>query len=151
MRFTGGDLKLSKCYWTLQDYQWQNCKCIYSSSTVTTISISTENSSTVIKHVPSKKMIMLVDVPTIHYYDSVAIVLFYQDKINNYVTRLKGTNLNLQDVLFEYERHWRPSLEFAALVLTIPHSGILLAPLHKAIRQKIKRISLIPINDVWRS
>jgi len=21
LRFTGGDLKLSKCYWTLQDYQ----------------------------------------------------------------------------------------------------------------------------------
>ena len=23
LKFTGGDLKLSKCYWTLQDYQWK--------------------------------------------------------------------------------------------------------------------------------
>ena len=27
LKFTGGDLKLSKCYWTLQDYQWAQGKC----------------------------------------------------------------------------------------------------------------------------
>ena len=51
LRITGGDLKLSKCYCTLQEHRWQNGKCTYSSSTVNTISVSTENSSTVIKHV----------------------------------------------------------------------------------------------------
>ena len=25
--FTGGELKLSKCYWTLQDYQWERDQC----------------------------------------------------------------------------------------------------------------------------
>ena len=27
LHFTGGDLKVSKCYWTLQDYHWTNRKC----------------------------------------------------------------------------------------------------------------------------
>ena len=41
-------------------------------------------------------------------------------------------------MLFGRERHWLPSLEFPALVLTMPHSSTLLAPLHKALLQKLK-------------
>lgn len=52
LRFTGGDLKLPKRYWTLQDYYWQNGNCTYSCSTLNTISISTDNMPEVIKHVP---------------------------------------------------------------------------------------------------
>ena len=83
LRFTGGDLKLSKCYWRMQEYRWQNEKCTYSSSTVSMISISAENSSTEIRHIPSEKMRMLVGVLIVPYNESVATVLFYQNKINN--------------------------------------------------------------------
>ena len=83
-------------------------------------------------------------VPITPSNDSVAIVLFYQDKIKYYVTRLKGTNLNPQDGLFAYDRYWLPVLEFAAPVLTIPHSGSLLNPLHKALLQKLKVMRSAP-------
>ena len=83
-------------------------------------------------------MRMLVDIPIIPSNDSVAIVSFYQDKIKEHILRLKGTNLNPQDVFFGYKRYWLPSLEFAATVLTIPHGGSIMSPLHKALLQKLK-------------
>ena len=39
LKFTGGDLKLPKCYWTLQDYHWHNGKCNFSCSTTNTIAL----------------------------------------------------------------------------------------------------------------
>ena len=45
----------------------------------------------------------LVGVPIVLSNDSAAIVSLYEDKITDYVTRLKGTNLNPQDVFFGYE------------------------------------------------
>ena len=88
---------------------------------------------------------MLVGVPIIPSNDSAVIVLFCQNKINIYVTRLKGSNRNPQDVLFGYERYWLPSLECAALVLTISHSDVLLPPLHKALLQKLKVMGIFPL------
>ena len=110
LKFTGSDLKLLKCYWTLQDYHWQNGKCTYSCSTINTISISSDNMPKVIKHVPSDKMKILVGIPIVPSNDSAAIVSHYQDKITEYITRLKGTNLNPQDVFFGYEKYWIPAL-----------------------------------------
>ena len=88
---------------------------------------------------------MLVGVPIIPSNDSAGIVFFYQDKINNYINRLKGSNLNPQEILFGYGRHWLPSLEFEATFLTIPHSGMVLAPLHKALLRKLKVMYTFPL------
>ena len=88
---------------------------------------------------------MLVGVPIIPSNDSAAIVLLYQDKINNYVSRLKSTNLNPQDMLFGCERCWLPSLEFIAPVLTIPHNYMLIALLHKSLLQKLKVMRTFPL------
>ena len=40
LQFTGGDLKLSKCYWTLQDYQWKQGQCQMLSDTIHYLHIS---------------------------------------------------------------------------------------------------------------
>ena len=145
LKFTGSDLKLQKCYWTLQDYHWHNGKCTFSCSTTNTICITSNNVPKVINHVPSDKMRILVGVPIVPTNDSAAIVSYYQDKITEYITRLKGTNLNPQDVFFGYEKYWIPALEYAAPVLTIPHNGMLLAPLHRAILPKLKIMRTFPI------
>ena len=145
LKFTGGELKLPKCYWTLQDYHWHNSRCTSSCSTTSTICINSNNVPKVINHVPSDKMRILVGVPIVPSNDSAAIVSHYQDKIIEYVTRLKGTNLNPQDVFFGYEKYWIPALEFASPVLTMPHNGMLLAPLHKAILPKLKIMRTFPL------
>ena len=48
-------------------------------------------------------------------------------------------------MIFGYERYRLLSLEFAAPVLTIPHCGTLLAPLHKALLQKLKAMRTFPL------
>ena len=108
LKFTGGYLKLFKCYWNFQDYLWQNGKCSYSSSKVSTIDISTESSSILIDNVPSEKMKIFVGVPITLYNDSGTVVSLYQCKIKDYIIRLKCTNLNPQDVIFAYERYCLP-------------------------------------------
>ena len=145
LKFTGGDLKLSKCYWTLQDYMWQHRTRSCYSSTVRTICISSKILSMVIDHVLSEKMRTLVGVPITPSNDSVAIVLFYLDEIKDWIEGSKGTNLNPQDVLFEHESHWLPALKFAAPVLTISHNGSLLAPLRKSLLQKLKVMCKFPL------
>ena len=110
LKCTGGDLTLSKCYWTFKDYLWQNGTRACTSSIVITIIASSESSSTTIDHIPSGKMRTLVEVPIMPYNDSVAIVSFYQDNIKYYILRLKGANLNPQDSFFAYERCCPPSL-----------------------------------------
>ena len=90
-------------------------------------------------------MRMLVGVPIVPSNDSAAIVSLYQDKITDYVTRLKCINLNPQDVFFGHEKYWIPALEFAAPFLTIPHNGVLLAPLHKDILPKLKIMRTFPL------
>lgn len=90
-------------------------------------------------------MMILVRVPIVPSNDSPAIVYFYQDKIKYYVTRLKGSNLNPQEVYFGYEKYWIPSLEFSVPVLNLPHNGIVLAPLHKALLPKSKFMRTFPL------
>ena len=88
---------------------------------------------------------MLVGIPIIPSNESADMVLLHQDKIDKYITRLQGSNLNPQDILFGYERGWLPSLRFAVLVLTIPRSGMVLAPLHKDSLRKLKVIRTFPL------
>ena len=55
LKCTGGDFKLSKCYWTLQDYLCQDGVCRKTTTTSETIHINNNNHSTTIKHVSAEK------------------------------------------------------------------------------------------------
>ena len=90
-------------------------------------------------------MRILVGVPIVPSNDSVTIVAYYQDKVAKYISRLKSTILNLQEVYFGYETYWIPALTHAAPVLTIPHKGTFLAPLHRAILPKLRIMRTFPL------
>ena len=90
-------------------------------------------------------MRILVGFPIMPSNDPHDVELFYQDKIKDYIFHLKNKNLGPQDVLFGYERYWIPSLIFASPVLTIPHSGSILALLHKALLPKLKIMRAFPL------
>ena len=62
LKFTWHDLKLAKCYWTLQVYLWQDGVCTWNESSSNEIRITTANSKTTIKHGPNDKIIILVRV-----------------------------------------------------------------------------------------
>ena len=94
LKYTRGELKLSKCHWTLQYYLWQNGTYAHTSSTVSTINIRSESFSTTTDHIPSGKIRIIIGVQIMPSNDSVDIVPFYQDKIKYCILRLKGTNLN---------------------------------------------------------
>lgn len=63
LKITGGNLKLSKCYWTLQDYQWQQGKCKMVYSTSYKLHIDVENRRTEVMHLRADQMRTLVGVP----------------------------------------------------------------------------------------
>ena len=110
----------------------------FSCSTTNTVSITSNNEPKVINHVPLDKMRMLVGVTIVPTNNSATIVSYYQDKVSEHISRSKGTNLNQQDVFFGNGKHWIPALEHAAPVLTMPHNGMLLASLHRAILPKLR-------------
>ena len=81
LNFTGGDLKLVKCYWNLQAYSWQDGVCTYNTSTFNTISITDNNLYTKIKKVSTDKIKILVGVTIAASNDSYDVGSYYQDKI----------------------------------------------------------------------
>ena len=83
-------------------------------------------------------MKILVGVPIRLTKVSYCIELFYQEMLKDYIYRLKRSNLSPQCVFFGHERYWLPSLTFTSSVLTIPHGGSILAPIHKSLLLKLK-------------
>ena len=61
------------------------------------------------------------------------------------MSRVKNTTLSPYNVIFGYKRHWILSLTFASLVLTIPHNGSILAPLHQALLPILKIMHTFPL------
>ena len=105
----------------------------------------TDNDNTKVKHGFTDKMRIIVGVLIMPSNESHDVELFYQDKIKDYMLHLESTNLSLQAVFFSYERHRKPSLTFASPGLTIPHSGAILAPLHKDLLSKLKIMGTFPL------
>lgn len=142
--FTGGDLKVSKYYWALQDYRWTNGKCVYSRETSHALTITSNSVSKAITHIPPNAMRTLVGVPIVPSNDPAPVIEHFKEKIAEHIPRLQHAVLTIQDVLFGYEKFWIPSLLYSAPVLALPHSANLLAPLHKIILPKLRVMRTFP-------
>lgn len=145
LKVTGGDLKLAKCYWTLQAYSWQDRLCTCNTSTSSTISIANNNLNTKIMDVPTNKIRTLVGILVIPSNDYHEVDLCYQNKIKECTFRVQNTTLSPKTFFFGYERHWLPSLTFESPVFTITHKGSILAPLHQALFPRLKSIGTFPL------
>ena len=55
VKFTGGDLKLSKCYWKLQDYEWKHGKCVMISHTAHSLHVSVDGEQKEISQLSADK------------------------------------------------------------------------------------------------
>ena len=76
LKRTGGDLKLSKCYWNLQGYLWQDRVFTKSTTASETMNVHNNNSNTTIKNVSTDNIRMLVGVPIKPSNECKNIVLF---------------------------------------------------------------------------
>ena len=100
LKFTGGDLKLSKCFWTLHDYSLQDSVCTCIELTSNLISIIVKNSNTKIKHTTTDRMIILVGVPIKPYDDSHDAETIYQDKTKDRICYFKSNYVRQKDIFF---------------------------------------------------
>ena len=63
LRFTGGDLKLSKCYWTLQDYRWKQGRCEMVCETSHRLHIDVDGQQQEVTHLSADQTRILVGAP----------------------------------------------------------------------------------------
>ena len=77
LKITSGDLKLAKCYWTLQDYTCHNGECIFMTTNSETIHMSQDNSSANVDHTFTNKLRIIVGVPTTPSNCIKEVQLFY--------------------------------------------------------------------------
>ena len=80
LKFTGGDLKLSKCYWTLQDYQWKQGKCKMTVNTNHKLHIVENGLKKEVPHLQANKTRVLVGAPINLCHEEAQIVTMFMEK-----------------------------------------------------------------------
>ena len=106
LQVTGGELKFSKCYWTLQSYSWKNGRYTLNSESLFTILIIDRDKRVPIEHIALQKSQMLVRVEVVPSHDLDAILPFYQSKISQYCAQLAIYPLSTSKILAEYNSFW---------------------------------------------
>jgi len=64
LKFTGGELKLKKCYWTMQSFTWKNNFPKLTLEQKYNLKINLDGTSQPIPYIPPNKMRILVGVAT---------------------------------------------------------------------------------------
>ena len=145
LKFTGGDLKLSKCYWTLQDYQWSQGKCKMISDTSYSLHIVENGQKKDIPYLKADQTRVLVRVPINLYHDEKQTVMMIDNKLQYYADKLATSKLQPGDIMFGYQRYWWPSLRYPSpVVLFAPDSNIL-GKLYAALLPKLGVMKTFPI------
>ena len=144
LTITGGSLKLSKCYWTLQDYQWQQGKCKMIYSTSHKLHIDLENQRKELVHLRADQMRTLVGVPMQLNHQNEQIVQAILSKTTAYQNKLASCKLNSSDIMFGYQHYWWPSIKYPAPVLSLDHDSNVLADLHAAMLPKLRVMRTFP-------
>ena len=105
LTFTGGNLKLSKCYWTLQDYQWQQGRCSMTTSTTHKLHIDVSGQRKEITHLNADQTRTLVGVPINLHHRNNQIIELFNNKITKYESKLSECKLMSTDILFGFQRY----------------------------------------------
>ena len=106
LKFTGGDLKLSKSYWTLQDYQWKQGKCKKIINTNHKLHIVENGQRKEIPHLQANKTRVLVGVPINPGHEEKQLATIYMEKTQGYIDKLATCKLSPGDVMFGCQHYW---------------------------------------------
>ena len=144
LKFTGGDLKLSKCYWTLQDYQWSQGKCKMISDTSYSLHIVENGQKKDIPYLKADQTRVLVGVPINLYHDEKQTVIMIDNKLQYYADKLATSKLQPGDIMFGYQHYWWPSLRYPSPVLSFAPDSNVLGKLHAALLPKLGVMKTFP-------
>ena len=145
LKFTGGDLKLSKCYWTLQDYQWNQGKCKMKVNTSYKLHVVENGLKKEVPHLQANKTRVLVGVPINLCHEEEQIVTMFTEKTKNYADKLATSKLSPGDIMFGYQHYWWPSLKYPAPVLSLAPNLNVLEKLHAALLPKLGVMKTFPL------
>ena len=93
LKVIGDDLKLSKCYWTLCDYQQRNRKYTLVVNIPLKLSIDTNKLAQKIQYLKADQIRTLVGVPKNPLYKLAQITEIYDMKMIEYITKLNTYTL----------------------------------------------------------
>ena len=106
LTITGGNLKLSKCYWTLQDYQWHQGECEMTHPASHKLHIDLNNHRKEVMHLRADQMRTLVGVPMQLNHQNDQIITSILDKTKVHQIKLINCKLTLSDIMFGYQYYW---------------------------------------------
>lgn len=144
LKCTGGDLKLSKCYWTLQDYQWKQGKCKMIVNANHKLHIVENGQTKEMPHLQANKTRVLVGVPINPCHEEVQIATMFIEKAKNHIDRLVTTSLRPEDIMFGCQHCWWPSLKYPSPVLSFAPNLNVLDKLHEALLPKLGVMKTFP-------
>ena len=144
LKFTGGDLKLSKCYWTLQDYQWNQGQCKVITTNTHKLHIVEDGVRKEVPHLQANKTRVLVGVPINLCHEEAQIVTMFKEKSQIYIDRLAASKLRPGDIMFGYQHYWWPSLKYPTPVLSLAPNLNVLDKLHAALLPKLGVMRTFP-------
>ena len=145
LKFTGGDLKLSKCYWTLQDYEWKQGICKTVTTTTQKLYIVEEGQRKEIPHLAANQTRVLVGVPINLCHEKAQIMSQIKDKTHEYINKLTSSPLKSTDIMFGYQHYWWPSLKYPSPVLSFELNSHVLDKLHTAMLPKLGVMKTFPV------
>ena len=88
--------------------------------------IKEANTRVPIKYLAPQESRMLIGIEVVPSHDPLAIVLIFQEKINQYCDRLHTSPLSPTKILASYNSYWWPSLKYIAPLLSLLCSGSIL-------------------------
>ena len=93
LNFTGGELKLEKCFWTIQDYKQKAGQCILIKETRFEITINKDGVRIFITYIPPQTLRTLVFIEVNHTHNTKYVIPMFQEKINQYIARINMCKL----------------------------------------------------------
>ena len=88
---------------------------------------------------------MLVGVPINPHHSITQIEETYEQKIVGHAVELESSTLELQCIIFGYQRCWWSSLKFSAPITCFKIGGNILSKIHAALLPKIRVMMTIPV------
>lgn len=142
-------MKLSKYYWTLQDYQWKQGKCKMIVNTNHKLRIVENGQTKETPHLQANKTRALVGFPINLCHKEAQIATMFTEKAKNCIDRLVTSSFRPGDIMFGHQHCWWPSLKYPSPVLSFAPNLNVLDKLHEALLPKLGVMKTFP--SVMRS
>ena len=97
LHISGGELKLEKCYWTLQYYVWRDNVATLRSDKTMDLCLNIEQQAQKLPYIPPHQSRTLVGASTNPANDNSTIHALFQSKLNQHVATLQPSNLSTSE------------------------------------------------------